>query len=260
MAKKKQKEMEPMGDEAILRYDMTDMEAQAFRVLMFWMDRSRKVFPDCRHSTLGKGDPRKSLIFKICYKLVRETQGVLDQSEYPLYVRAQLDVLKHIVKNSGNPLIDPSCLVGEKAWRRWRLWKRRYDSISARSDDGVEALAAGALKALDGLEKTKEFLVRSMGQLELEKYEQAAVNKNLYRWINQGKVSPYYVAMSPYVRKAADMKELGKLNFQPDLYIGCATEAVVEAFKRMFPHEGEPLRRDDWVSIEDVVEEGGPDV
>ena len=60
--------------EAPEKYNMDDLEAAACRIAASWLEQSRKAFPDYRHSTMKKGDPRKSLIFKICYKLARETQ------------------------------------------------------------------------------------------------------------------------------------------------------------------------------------------
>ena len=240
MAKKKvEKEESAMGLEAIIEYGMDPMEATAYRLALHWLEMSRRIFPDYRHATLNRGDPRKSLVFKICYKLARETQGVLQEAEYPLYVRAQLEVLRFIAKKSGNPLIDPNCLVGERAWKRWRLWKKRYDAVPSTPEgqDG-RGLAAGALKAIDGLEKTKEFLVKALGGgLEEERYRQALLNNNIFRWASLGKISPYYLAMSPIMSRIMSQRDLERLNFQPDVYRECVNGAVVEAFNRMFPGE-----------------------
>ena len=82
--------------DAVEKYNMDDLEAKACNLSAMWLEQSRKTFPDYRHSTMRKGDPRKSLIFKIAYKLARETQGILENNEYPLYIRAQLEVLKYI--------------------------------------------------------------------------------------------------------------------------------------------------------------------
>ena len=135
--------------EAIDKYNMDEMEANACRLAVMWLDQSRKTFPDYRHSKMRKGDPRKSLIFKICYKLARESNGIIEKNEYSLYIRAQLDVLKYVNEGNLTPLIDAGCLVGEKAWRRWRLWKKRYDSFKNKPKDAV-VTGIGYQKALEG--------------------------------------------------------------------------------------------------------------
>ena len=52
--------------DAILDYKMDELEGRAYKLCLIWLDRSRKVFPDYQHSTMKKGDPRRSLIFKMC--------------------------------------------------------------------------------------------------------------------------------------------------------------------------------------------------
>lgn len=55
--------------EAILDYEMDELEGKAYKLCLIWLDRSRKVFPEYQHMGMKRGDPRKSLIFKVCYKL-----------------------------------------------------------------------------------------------------------------------------------------------------------------------------------------------
>ena len=57
--KKKSVDQEPkVYLDAIIQYEMDEMEAKAMHVVVLWLERSRKVFPDYRHSTMGKGDPQ----------------------------------------------------------------------------------------------------------------------------------------------------------------------------------------------------------
>lgn len=236
--------------EAILDYEMDDLEAKAYKISLLWLDRSRKVFPEYQHTGMKKGDPRKSLIFKICYKLVRETQGILEDKDYALYVRAQLDVLRHINTGKGHPLIDANCLVGEKAWKRWKLWKRKYDAITAKPSEIPEAIGPGVVKAIDGLERTKEFITKNLGaNPSLEKYREAYLNKNLFRWANLGKISPYYLVISPHIAAVMQPDDLKRLNFDPSVFKACITDQVMQKFQEMFPNEYEtqgcmPLRID----------------
>lgn len=226
-----------MKQDNITKYNMNELEAKAYKIAIMWIDRSKKIFPDYRHATMTKGDPRKSLIFKICYKLVRETQGVLDDTDYPLYVKAQLDVLRHINNGIAEPLIDPNCLVGEKAWKRWKLWKRKYDSISNKTSDAPVS-QIGIEKALDGLEKTKEFLVKTFSSdLSFERYNESYLNNNIFRWINTNKISPYYLALSPYIKKLFSEDDFKKIHFDLQVYMPCINENVKERFSQLFANE-----------------------
>ena len=223
--------------DAAEKYGMTDLEACATDIVMEWLQQSRKKFPDYRHATMKKGDPRKSLIFKIAYKLVRETNGILTKDDYPLYVRAQLDVLKAINKDNSHPLIDPSCLVGEKAWKRWKLWKKRYDEIKKRPVEAVQT-GVGAQKAIDGLHKTKEFLVKTFGaDITIEKFKESYINNNIFRWINLGKISPYYLAISPFIKSIFTEDDYKKINFDPNVYLPCVDGSVLAVFASLFSCE-----------------------
>jgi len=236
--------------EAIIDYEMDELEGKAYKLCLLWLDRSRKVFPEYQHTTMKKGDPRKSLIFKVCYKLVRETQGVLEEKDYPLYIRAQLDVLRHIITGKGHPLIDANCLVGDKAWKRWKLWKRKYDSISAKPSEVSQPVGPGVIKALEGLERTKEFFAKTFGASpNLEKYRESHINNNLFRWVNFGKISPYYIAMSPHIAAVMKPEDYKRMNFDPDLYKPCITDEVVRRFREMFPHEFEEVNMPEFRSV-----------
>lgn len=219
-------------------YGMDSLESKAYDMYMIWVDLSRKKFPDYQHGRVSHGDPRKSLLFKICYKLVRETQGdILEEKDYRLYVRAQLDILKHIENNGGKPIIDPNCLVGDKAWKRWKLWKKKYDSISQNSVE-VSQTGPGERKAIEAFEKTKEFIVKNLGACpSFEKYQEIYINKNLFKWINFGKISPYYVAISPYIAKIMQPEDFKRLNFDLILYKNCITDEVKNKFIEFFPYE-----------------------
>lgn len=225
--------------DAIVEYEMNDLESKAFKLCLNWIHYSRKIFPNYQHGRISHGDPRKSLTFKLCYKMVRESQGIIEEKEYPLYVRAQLEVLLHISKTSKvHPLVNANCLTGEKAWKRWRLWKVRYDSALAKPTESSKQSLPGVEKAIAGLENTKEFIVRNLGaEPTLEKYQECYINKNLLRWINLNKISPYYVALSPYISKIITPEDLNKINFHIDVYKPCCTEIVVEKFKQLFNYE-----------------------
>lgn len=223
--------------DAIELYRMDDLEGKACHITQMWLEQSRKAFPNYRHARMKKGDPRKSLIFKIAYKLARETQGVLEFQDYSLYIRAQLDVLKYINSGKEHPLIDANCLVGEKAWKRWKLWKKRYDTLKNKPQETV-ATGIGFQKAMDGIEKTKEFLTKTFNSdLSFERFKESYINNNIFRWISLGKISPYYLAISPFVKNLFSEHDFKKINFDINVYKNCINETVQAFFVKSFPNE-----------------------
>jgi len=223
--------------DAIAYYGMDSMESAAYKLSIIWVEKSRKFFPDYEHGRIKKGDPRKSLMFKVCYKLVRETQGILKEEDYPLYVRAQLDILRNINMGSEHPLIDPNCLVGEKAWKRWKLWKKKYDCVVEQKGFNIK-ITISSQKIVEALEKTKEFIFKTLGaEPSIERYKEAIINKNLFRWINFGKISPYYLVMSPYIKQLVSEEDLKKINFDLEVYKPCATNEILALFKEKFKYE-----------------------
>jgi hypothetical protein len=236
----KNSDKEPfMKFDAILHYEMDELESTAYKICLLWMEKSKKIFPDYNHMRMKNGDPRKSLIFKICYKLARETQGILEEKDYELYIRAQLDILKYIkASDKSNLFLDANCLVGEKAWKRWKLWKKKYDDLAKKPTEISEISLPGVIKAIDGIERTKEFIVKTFGaEPSIELYRQAYINNNLFRWSNFGKISPYYLAISPYIAQIMQPEDLKRLNFDPEVYKSCITDKVIQRFKELFPYE-----------------------
>jgi hypothetical protein len=223
--------------DAIEIYKMDELESRACHIASLWLEKSRKAFPNYRHSRMKKGDPRKSLIFKICYKLARETNGVLEERDYPLYVRSQIDVLKYVNNGKEHPLVDANCLVGERAWKRWKMWKKRYDAIKKKPQESV-ATGIGFQKAIDGIEKTKEFLTKSFNSdLSYSKFHESYINNNIFRWIALGKISPYYLARSPFIKKIFTEEDYKKINFDINVYTVCINESVESVFRKCFPLE-----------------------
>ena len=225
--------------DAIVDYGMNDLEAKAYKLCLNWTHCSRKLFPNYNHQRPKHGDPRKSLTFKLCYKMVRETQGIIEEKDYPLFVRAQLEVLLYISKNNNyHPVISANCLVGEKAWKRWKLWKNKYDIAISKPTESNQISKPGVEKAILGLENTKEFITRTLGlNPNIEKYKEAYINKNLIRWLNLNKISPYYAAISPFIAQILTQEDLVKINFNPDVYKNCINEQVMQKFEQLFPNE-----------------------
>ena len=133
-------------------------------------------------------------------------------------------------------LIDPNCLVGEKAWKRWKLWKRKYDAKS-KSAEPV-ATNIGIAKAIDGIEKTHEFLTKTFSSdLSFDRFKEAYINKNLFRWINLNKISPYYICISKFITQLFSEDDFGRINFDRGVYLPCIDQSVRDRFAELFGDE-----------------------
>lgn len=239
MKKKSKKEENELSLEAISQYKMDDLESKAYKLAIKWVQISKKVFPNYNHTGIKKGDPRKSLIFKFCYKLARETNGLIAEEDYELYIRSQLDVIKHI--SNGNPvLVTPACLVGEKAWSRWKLWKRKYDKIANKPNAKMEVPQTttnktGFYKAFAGLAQTREFFNKSSLSFNLKSWQE--MKSDIIRWINLNKISPYYICISPFAKKVLLKEDYERMNFDMSVYTSCINDEVLNKFRELFPEE-----------------------
>ena len=222
---------------AILKYNFDEAEIRAYKLCLLWIQLSEKYFPDYVHTQLKKGDPRNSFLFKICHKLQRERQGVLEEIDYPLYVRSQLEIMRALTKNNSNPDINPTSLVGPKAWTRWKLWKKKYDTRFQTTEQTV--LRVSQNKICIELERTKEFFCKTFGGFPTaERFQESLCNKNLFRWISVGKVSPYYLILSPLIRGVVTNEIISKnTNLDLEIYRVNVTTDVEDCFKNLFEYE-----------------------
>lgn len=219
--------------EPIIDYNMPILQAKAYKIGLIWIELSRKLFPDYKHVNgyPKRGDPRKSSLFRFCYKLVRETQGLVPDNEYRLFIKAQLQMLKALDLGQGvHPRIDPGCLVSDKAWIRWKMWKRKYDQIAKRQtkeDTGLD-MASEAVVYRE-LMSTKKFLEGRFDDLEEECFMTAS--RDIERYIALGKISGYYALLSPWVKRHC------KLTIDLKLYDKSITPDIIAKFREIFPNE-----------------------
>jgi hypothetical protein len=217
--------------EPIIEYSMTDEQALAYKIGLMWIESSQKVFPDCKTKTSypKKGDPRNSTLFKYCYKLQKETRGLIDPKDYKLYVMAQLQMLKAVEIGNTHPLISTWCLIGDKAWVRWKIWKKKFDNI-----EKVKTLKEVGLDKVDfltiqnELKQTKKLLDSKIK--DEEQFKEMA--KDIGCWISVGKVSGFYAALSPWVKRHCDMKEIDISHFCANI-----TVEVENCFRDLFLRE-----------------------
>jgi len=224
--------------EAILSYKMNDLEAKAYKISLMWVNLSRKMFPDYQHVKLRKsGDPRKSLLFKHCYKLARETLGLVEDHHYELYITAQLQIMKHITDGNIHALIDPCILHGEKAWKRWALWKKQYDRAMERpmTSEQKGANKANVSVVKFDLADTRRFLIAKLGE-SYKKQDLVTLlqDRTLIGWTSLGKISPYYLVLSPFL---ADVLRMEDFSIDLKIYKEQSSEELESAFREMFPNE-----------------------
>ena len=215
---------------------MSPQQATAFKLSILWIELNRREFPDRRQVKLRKnGDPRKSMLFRQCFKLVQETQGLIKPEEYKLYILAQLRTIGKMEVDGIHALIEPSILTGPKAWKRWKNWKWHYDKRMKQSiPDGKELNnVLSPILVIQQLENTKKFLDESSDSIS------AAIQTGKFKeWIKMEKISPFYVLLSPLVKFALAGKNAND-TFDKDfsIYESSISPEVNEYFQKNFQHE-----------------------
>lgn len=215
---------------AIIDWQMTETEALAYKIGLLWLHWSKEIFPKYLHSHRfpKKGNPMKCSLFKFCHKMLRETQGLIKNNEYQLFVIAQLKMLASIDVGGYHPQITPQCLTGDKAWIRWKIWKRKYNAINSRQtkeDIGLDVIPIEAIcKEMQG---TKTFLTGRLGSVNEEQIMMAS--RDIERWVSLGKVSVFYALLCPFVKKHCK-----NLTVDPKLYEPSITPEVQACFDEMF--------------------------
>lgn len=226
--------------EQIIKYKMTQDEIAAYRLCILWDSICEKEVPHYRYSkSKQSGDPRKSLLFRYCYKLLKETRGLIDYKDYRLYITSQIHVLQNIKDGDIHALISPACLTGDKAWRRWKMWKSRYDKIKKKqkiiNDDGNSSFA----QIQHALIRTKKFLFEKFdGQPSLDQIKSVVQEFLIVKWLTLGKISPYYVLLSPFISNSIDKLSFEEyFMFDLSIYTSSITEEVKNLFSKEFDYE-----------------------
>lgn len=227
--REKMKDLEP-----IIKYKMTDMEAKAYKVALIWQDECRRELPKEQFVKLkANSDPRKSTLFKYCYKLAKEMKGILQDNEIHLYIRAQLQILKAIKEGEVHALIEPHCLVGEKAWKRWKLWRYRYRRKLERVLDSKESdISTKSSKVISEIKATYQFFEKR----SLLEFKSMELNMDKMKtWIGNGEVSPFYAVLSPWMSRI--FGDLDSLDFDKVYYRSSIGPHAELFFKELFVHE-----------------------
>lgn len=218
--------------EPIIKYKMDEMEAKAFKIGLIWQDECQKNLPGEKYERFSKGkDPRKTNLFKHCYKVAKETFGIIPDNELQLYVRAQIQVLKSIKEGKIHALISPHCLAGDKAWSRWKLWKRIYNKTLGKSLTSEE-LGIKIKESVVKRELNRTFNFLKSNDI-LDELNFASKKIDILRWISTGEISPFYVVLSPRVKVMFPEE----LPVDITLYRPSITPESEDLFREKFKHE-----------------------
>lgn len=222
--------------DAVFEWKMTNQEAEAFKLCLIWEDETKKAFPQMKLARIPlKGDPRKSDLFRHCWKLARETRGLLKPEEYKLYIKGNLQIIR-----AHNGRIEPNAICGEKAWIRWKVWQRLFNKKQAEvKGEELPVDIAISPKIVSGLDRTKHFLFEKFdGAPTLEKVKEAITKNKMKLWLGMAKISHYYLVLSPWVAQVCDIKKLEeKYVFDSTVYLNNLDDKVKQFFKKEFAHE-----------------------
>jgi len=229
--------------ELILQYNMDEIESKAFKIACMYLEKVKKFFPNYKHQKFPKGDPRKSELFRYCHKLIREKGSKIADEDYKLYIHAQLDILRSLKKEEIHPYITPACISGDKAWKRWLLWKSRYDKIieskiAAQNYSSIYLHSTEKIKK--DLWKTQQFFIAWFDRLEKSDILESLEDRNMFRWYQCGSVCGYYLVLSNVVKNWLEKNPINlktEFNINLSIYNEAYQEEIVEYFNLEFPYE-----------------------
>lgn len=221
----------------LLQWDMTPEEKEVCSYAILYVNEFRKLYNNnCdgetvrRNSLPKKNDPRKSSVFRHCWKMKRETRGLLESHEYKNYIYANLLIIK---LNKG--YIQPNCICGDKAWMRYKVWKRLYDR---KLEEKNAILPQNKINnaILSDIDRTKKFIFEQCkGEVSKEKIVNFINQGKFVLWTAKGNVSPYYVVMSPFFENI-DIKNMTG-NSSLSVIKEKITKEIKNYFESEFKHE-----------------------
>lgn len=237
--------MEPKLNEfhAIFEWNMNTQQAEVFKLAMYYEQMYRKICGQNvdgqairRNSLPRRGDPRKSAVFRHCWQMKRETRGLIEDHEYKLFILGNLTLLM-----LQKAYIGPNSICGDKAWIRFKIYKRKYDAKVAElaSKTPPPSVNTTSPKVICQIDRTKKFLFeRCDGSPTFDKIKTFIESGVFKFWVVSGKVSEYYVILSPFIAKAVDVDSFAEqCPFSAALMRECLTTEINEYFKHEYIHE-----------------------
>ena len=181
------------------KYDMNPKETLAYHCCIIYEHFANMIFPEYRHSKIPKtGDPRKCMLFKHCYKMAEMLDGQIEKKYYPLYIKAQFDIFLKIFQATNKcPLITPAIISSKKSLSRWNVWKYYYEKVKVIKTENTTVNAEQSVLENE-FKKTLDFM--NCNSYMFKDLPSFIENENdIYKFILLKKISPYYVALSPWI-------------------------------------------------------------
>lgn len=182
-------------------YNLNPLETLAYHCCVVYLTLANKIFPNYRHCKLPKkGDIRKSSLFKHCYKMCKNLDSKIKKEHYPLFIKAQFDIFKSIYEATKVcPAIMPTIISSSKSFNRWHVWKSRYEAIKVIKTENTTVNAERQLLLIE-FSKTLDFINKNSEVFQ--DFNSFIENKNqLLKFVILKKISPYYIALSPWIEK-----------------------------------------------------------
>lgn len=186
-------------------------EIKALMIYYFWNYYFLKLFPNIIERKINNdSDPRSSYLYKYCYKLQKETNGILDEKDYKDYVYCQLKFLKNYREKSNKTImVTPSILNVDKGWRKWKYFKYLMSKKNQSIDKKTQYVNNDNLKIF--LLDDKKFLENKIGKVTSDNIVKNI--NNIIFWNKIGGVSNYFLAMCGHIDKSKLSKDLSVYNF-----------------------------------------------
>ena len=183
------------------KYNLTPMETLAYQCCIVYLNLAYKIFPNYRHCKLPiSGDVRKASLFKHCFKMCKNLDGKLKKEYYPHFIKAQMDIFKSIFKATGVcPIITPSIISGSKSMGRWGFWKYRYELIKNIKTENNTVFAEKQLLTNEFVRTN--FFMSSESETFKDLNSFLENKTKILKFVILKKISPYYVALSPWIQK-----------------------------------------------------------